>query len=96
MQTINMLLAHFGGNPIIPLETAANFLQYKPDTLKQKIDNGEIRIPYFSIEEDGQKARPSKKAQKFLYLTEIAAVIDRKRIASREHAQNVWAEAANQ
>ncbi|MBO9444612.1 hypothetical protein [Ruegeria sp. R14_0] len=33
MKTIDMLLAHFGGNPIIPLEHVAQYLNYKPDTL---------------------------------------------------------------
>ena len=90
-----MLLARFGGSPIIPTETAANYLQYKPDTLKQKIDNGEIRVQYFCIEGDGKNTRPSQKAQKFLPLIEIAALIDRQSVASREHFESVWAEAAS-
>jgi hypothetical protein len=95
MKTIDLLLSHFGGNPIIPFETAANFLRYKPDTLKQKIDNGEIRIQYFCIEGDGKNSRPSQKAQKFLLLIEIAALIDRQSVAWREHFESVWAEAAS-
>lgn len=92
MKTIDLLLAHFGGNPIIPIEVAANFLQYKPDTLKQKIDSGDIRIQYFCIEGDGTNARPSQKAQKFLPLIEIAALIDRQSVASKKHFESVWEE----
>lgn len=86
MKTIDMLLAHFGGSPIIPFEAAANYLRYKPDTLKQKIDNGEIRVPYFSLEDRSQKA------QKYLPLMGIAALIDMQYAAAREKFDSSWAE----
>ncbi|MQY44267.1 hypothetical protein GG681_16595 [Epibacterium sp. SM1969] len=63
MKTIDMLLAHFGGNPIIPLEHVAQYLNYRPDTLKQKIDVGDIRLPYIGVENNSQKA------QKFIQLS---------------------------
>ncbi len=57
MATLEMLIAHHRGSPIIPIEKAAEYLMYKPDTLKQKIDKGAIRIPYFSLENESQKAQ---------------------------------------
>jgi hypothetical protein len=84
MKTIDMLLAHFGGNPIIPIEEAAQYLKYKPDTLKQKIDSGDIRIPYFSLEDNSQKA------QKFVMLPDLAQRIDDQFFAAREKFSSVW------
>lgn len=88
MKTINMLLAHFGGNPIIPIEEAAQYLKYKPDTLKQKIDGGDIRLPYFSLEDNSQKA------QKFVMLPDMAQLIDIQFCAAREKFTSIWDEAA--
>jgi len=86
VKTIDMLLAYFGGSPIIPFEDAAEYLRYKPDTLKHKTDNGKIRVPYFSIEDDSQKA------QKYLSLIGIAALIDMQHAAALEKFDSSWAE----
>jgi hypothetical protein len=88
MKTINMLLAHFGGNPIIPIEEAAQYLKYKPDTLKQKIDGGDIRLPYFSLEDNSQKA------QKFVMLPDMAQLIDVQFFAAREKFTSICEDAA--
>lgn len=86
MKTIDMLLAHFGGNPIIQFEHAAQFLNYKPDTLKQKIDSGDIRIPYFSLEGKSQKA------QKFVMLPALAQLIDVHSNSADDRFSSMWAE----
>lgn len=86
MKTIDLLLARFGGEPVIPLEIAANYWNYKPDTLKQKIDDGDIRIPYFSLDAGSQKAR------RFVRLTDLAALIDLKYSAATAKFQDQWAE----
>lgn len=87
MNTIDMLLAHFGGTPIIPIEHVAQYLNYKPDTLKQKIDNGDIRIRYFSMENNSQKA------QKFVKLPDLADLIDIQYGAAQEKFSSLWEEA---
>lgn len=86
MKTIDLLLARFGGDPVIPLEVAASYWNYKPDTLKQKIDDGEIRIPYFSLDEGKQKAR------KFVMLVDLAALIENRYAAAAAKFQDQWAE----
>lgn len=86
MNTINMLLAHFGGSPIIPMENAAQYLQYKPDTLKQKILRGEIRLTAFSIESESQKA------QKFVKLVDLAELIDECYQVAKQGLDTMWDE----
>ena len=86
MKTIDLLLARFGGEPVIPLEIAANYWNFKPDTLKQKIDDGEIRIAYFSLDESSQKAR------KFILLVDLATLIENKYAAATAKFQDQWAE----
>ena len=86
MKTIDMLLAHFGGNPIIAIEEVAHYLNYKPETLKQKIDNGDIRIPYFALENSSQKA------QKFVMLPDLAQLIDIQFLSAREKFTSAWDE----
>lgn len=90
MNTINMLLAHFGGSPIIPMENAAQYLQYKPDTLKQKIQRGEIRLAAFSIEPDSQKA------QKFVKLVDLAELIDEHYEVAKQDFDVMWYEQERQ
>jgi hypothetical protein len=86
MQTIDLLLARFGGDPVVPLDIAATYWNYKPDTLKQKIDDGEIRIPYFSLDEGRQKAR------RFVLLTDLAALIVEKHAAATARFHDQWEE----
>lgn len=86
MKTIDLLLARFGAEPVIPLETAAGYWKYKPDTLKQKIDDGEIRIPYFSLDEKSQKA------QRFVLLTDLATLIEEKHAAATARFHEQWEE----
>ncbi|MCA2009160.1 pyocin activator PrtN family protein [Tritonibacter mobilis] len=87
MATLEMLIAHHRGSPIIPIEKAAEYLMYKPDTLKQKIDKGAIRIPYFSLENESQKA------QKYIYTIDLANLIDLQATAAREKFKSLWEEA---
>ena len=87
MATLEMLIAHHRGSPIIPIEKAAEYLMYKPDTLKQKIDKGAIRIPYFSLENESQKA------QKYIKNLDLAHLIDMQSNAATEKFESIWAEA---
>jgi hypothetical protein len=86
LNTINMLIAHFGGSPIIPVENAAEYLRYKPDTLKQKILRGDIRLAAFSIESDSQKA------QKFVKLADLAELIDEHYQVAKQDFDVLWDE----
>ncbi|SUZ30844.1 hypothetical protein ROE7235_00573 [Roseibaca ekhonensis] len=80
MTTLEMLLAHFGGVPVIPLEAAAQYWGYEADTLAKKADAGDVRIPYFRLDE-------SQKATRLMMLSDIAAIIEeRHRAACRTFA----------
>lgn len=92
MTTIDLLIAHFGASPSIPFEQGAAYLQYHPETLRQKIDSGTIRLRYFFIEDEGANSRRSQKAQKYLSLIEMAELIDEKISASRDEFATLWEE----
>lgn len=92
MKTIDLLIAHFGASPSIPFEQGAEYLQYHPETLRQKIDCGAIRLRYFFIEDEGANNRRSQKAQKYLSLVELAELIDQKITASIDEFEILWEE----
>lgn len=92
MTTIDLLITHFGASPSIPFEQGAAYLQYHPETLRQKIDNGTIRLRYFFIEDERANNRRSQKAQKYLSLVELVELIDQKINASRGEFETLWGE----
>ncbi|UWP96471.1 pyocin activator PrtN family protein [Aliiroseovarius crassostreae] len=92
MKTIDLLIARFGASPSIPFEQGAEYLQYHPETLRQKIDGGAIRLMYFFLEDEGANNRRSQKAQKYLSLVELAELIDQKITASRDEFEILWEE----
>ena len=67
--TLDCLLAHFAGNPILPIETVANFMHIDCETLVNKINHGKVPLTYFRLT-DGQKGK------KFIKLVELAEYID--------------------
>lgn len=83
MTTIEMLLAHYGGVPVIPLEAAAQYWGYEADTLAKKVDNGDVRVPFFRLDE-GQKAT------RLMMLTDIAAIIEERHQAACESFAEKW------
>ncbi len=86
MQTIQMLLAQFNAKPVITLAEAACYFDYKPDTLKQKIDRGQVRLPYFSLDPTSQKCAL------LVRLIDLAALIDSRFEAAEAEFSSVWAE----
>lgn len=86
MTTLEMLLAHFGGVPVIPLETAAQYWGYEADTLAKKADNGDVRVPYFRLDE-------SQKATRLMMLTDIASLIEERHRAACGAFADKWREA---
>ncbi len=48
MTTLEMLLAHYGGVPIIPLEAAAQYWGYEADTLAKKLKMGMSKYRFFA------------------------------------------------
>jgi hypothetical protein len=59
MDTLELLLKHYNFRPFISLEEAGSFWGHTAKTMKEKIDAGEIRLPYFTP--DGkQKSREAR------------------------------------
>ncbi len=83
MTTFEMLLAHFGGVPVIPLEAAAQYWGYEADTLAKKADNGDVRVPYFRLDE-------SQKAARLMMLSDIATVIEERHRAACQAFAEKW------
>lgn len=78
--------------PLDPLRTGSGYLKYHPETLRQKIESGTIRLRCFFIEDEGANSRRSQKAQKYLSLIEMAELIDEKITASRDEFATLWEE----
>lgn len=85
MTTLEMLTAHFGGAPVIPLEAAAVYWGYEPDTLAKKADDGDVRIPYFRLDE-------SQKAIRLVMLKDFANHLDERHRAAVKHFSVRWKE----
>ncbi len=67
--TFECLLAHFAGNPMLPIETVAQYLDTDKDTLITKINQRKISLTYFRAT-DGQKGK------KFVMVADLADHID--------------------
>ncbi len=83
MTTLDMLLAHFGGTPVIPLEVAAQYWGYEAETLARKADSGEVRVPYFRLDE-------RQKAARLIMLADIATIIEERHRAARANFEKKW------
>lgn len=83
MTTLEMMLAHFGGVPMIPLSAAAPFWGCETDTLARKVDTGEVRLPYFRMDE-------SQKATRLIMLTDLSAVVDERHEIARQAFHERW------
>jgi hypothetical protein len=83
MTTLEMLIAHFGGTPVIPLEAAATYLGYEPETLAKKADDGDVRVPYFRLDD-------SQKAIRLMMLNDIANHIEERHRAATKQFLIHW------
>lgn len=67
--TFECLLAHFAGNPMLPIETVAQYLDIDKETLVSKMNKRGISLTYFRAV-DGQKGR------KFVMVSDLADHLD--------------------
>jgi hypothetical protein len=67
--TFECLLAHFAGNPMLPIETVAKYLEIDKETLVSKINKREISLTYF-------RAVESQKGRKFVMVSDLADHLD--------------------
>ena len=84
MNTAFLLMAQYGGRPIIPIEWVARdyFSHLTPEKLVRKISAGEIALPLVRIE-------ASYKCQKGIHLNDLARWIDERTEAARKECRQL-------
>ena len=84
MNTSFLLMAQYGGKPVIPIEDVCRdlFTHLTPEKLVRKISAGEIAIPLVRME-------ASQKSAKGVHLTDLAAYIDARREAALKECRQL-------
>ncbi len=83
MDTLELLLKHYGFRPFIPLEEAGKLWGHTAKTMKEKIDAGDIRLPYFTS--DGKQ-----KSIKLVRVETIAKILDQRVIDAEREFEKLW------
>lgn len=81
MKTLLLLMAHYDGQVIIPLERLCSdyFTHLTPEKLKMKVAAGQIDLPLVKLEE-------SQKSARGVHVNDLADYLDaRHRSAKAEH-----------
>ncbi|KTQ96809.1 Pyocin activator protein PrtN [Aureimonas ureilytica] len=84
MNTAFLLMAQYGGKPIIPVEDVCRdfFTHLTAEKLVRKISAGEIAIPLVRME-------ASQKCAKGVHLTDLAAYLDTRREAALKECRQL-------
>ena len=83
MDTLELLLKHFNFLPFIPLEEAGSLWGHTEKTMKEKIDTGDIPLPFFTP--DGKK-----KSVKLVHLETFAKILDQQASDAEKELQKLW------
>ena len=83
MDTLDLLLKHFDFRPFISLEEAGCFWGHTEKTMKEKIDAGEIRLPYFTP--DGKQ-----KSVKLVRVETVAQILDKRACEAEGEFAKLW------
>lgn len=83
MDTLELLMKHFNFRPFIPLEEAGGFWGHTEKTMKEKIDSGDIRLPYFTS--DGKQ-----KSVKLVRVQTIAKILDERAADAEREFEKLW------
>ncbi len=84
MNTAFLLMAQYGGKPVIPVEDVCRdfFTHLTAEKLVRKISAGEIAIPLVRME-------ASQKCAKGVHLTDLAAYLDARREAALKECRQL-------
>lgn len=84
MNTAFLLMALYGGKPIIPADEVCRdfFPHLKPDQFLRKIGAGEIKLPLV-------RAETSQKSAKGVHLQDLADYLDKRRDAARKELEQM-------
>lgn len=85
MNTAWLLMAQYGGKPVIPVEDVCRdfFTHLSPDKFVRKVSAGEIAIPLVRMEATSQKCA------KGVHLTDLAAYLDARREAALKECRQL-------
>jgi hypothetical protein len=83
MDTLEQLLKRFNSLPYIPLGDAGTLWGHTEKRMKEKIDAGEIPLPYFTP--DGKQ-----KSVKLVRLETVANILDKKASEAEEEFEKLW------
>jgi hypothetical protein len=83
MDTLELLLKHYNFRPFISLEEAGSFWGHTAKTMKEKIDAGEIRLPYFTP--DGKQ-----KSVKLVRVETVAGILDERASHAEREFEKLW------
>jgi hypothetical protein len=83
MDTLELLMKHYGFRPFIPLQEAGVLWGHSERAMKEKIDAGAIRLPYFTF--DGKQ-----KSIKLVRVETVAKILDQMAMAAEKEFENLW------
>lgn len=84
MDTLELLLKHYDSRPFVPLAEAGIFWGHSEKTMKEKIDVGDIRLPYFTP--DGKQ-----KSVKLVRVETVAKILDLRASDAEREFEKLWA-----
>ncbi len=89
MDTQFLLLARYGGQPILPLDVVCKdfFSHLSPQKMIIKVDKGEIALPVVRMES-------SQKSAKGVHISDLAAWIDQRRAVAQQECRALSGRAA--
>lgn len=83
MDTYELLLRHYNWRPFISLGEAGSLWGHTEKTMKEKIDAGQIRLPYFTS--DGKQ-----KSVKLVRVETIAKILDQMASHAEREFTKLW------
>ncbi|QFT93582.1 Pyocin activator protein PrtN [Roseovarius sp. THAF9] len=83
MDTLELLLKHFNFLPFISLQEAGTLWGHTEKTMKEKIDAGDIPLPYFTP--DGKQ-----KSVKLVRLKTVARILDQRATEAEREFEKLW------
>lgn len=83
MDTFELLMKHYDNRPFIPLEEAGSLWGHTEKTMKEKIDAGDIRLPYFTS--DGKQ-----KSVKLVRVATVAKILDERASEAEREFAKLW------
>ena len=83
MNTLELLLKHYNFRPFVSLEEAGSLWGHTQKTMKEKIDAGDIRLPYFTC--DGKQ-----KSVKLVCVEAISKILDERAIEADQEFVKLW------